>query len=147
ENPLLESASDDAVDTGDTVAVDGGDAEEHWAGPSDRVHTTGWENDDTDRPEAAGAVSLLYHLLEQLRLTRAQPRDVALVSLLIDELDENGYLTTTLPEVLQALPQQLEVVDDDLNTALRLLQSFDPPGVGARSLSECLCLQLRQLPA
>src|SRR5690606_39326106 len=40
ENPLLESASDDAVDTGDTVAEVGGDAEEHWAGPSDRVRTT-----------------------------------------------------------------------------------------------------------
>lgn len=146
ENPLLESASDDAGDTGDTVAEVGSDAEEHWAGPSDRVRTSGSEDDDTDRPEAAGAVSLRDHLLEQLRLTRAQPRDVALVSLLIDELDENGYLTTTLPEVLQALPQQLEVADDELSTALRLLQSFDPPGVGARSLSECLCLQLRQLP-
>src|SRR3546814_853534 len=85
--------------------------------------------------------------LEQLRLTRAQPRDCALITLLIQELDENGYLPTALDDILACLPQELVIEPDELHAALRLLQSFDPPGVGARSLSECLCLQLDYLRA
>src|SRR5690606_35863372 len=61
---------------------------------------------------------------------------------LIDELDDNGYLATPLDEMHALLPPELEVDREELTAALRLLQSFDPPGVGASSLSECLLLQL-----
>src|SRR5690606_13688883 len=66
----------------------------------------------------------------------------ALASLLIDELDENGYLPTPLQEMAQSLPAELNIRVDELQTALRLVQSFDPAGVGATSLSECLILQM-----
>lgn len=143
ENPLLESGTDEATDTGDTVAEVGEDTEDHWAAPSEQARS-GSADDDMEQPEAAGHTSLADHLLEQLRLTRAQPRDAALVTVLIDELDENGYLLTSLEEIAQVLPGQLDVTPQELTAALRLLQSFDPPGVGARSLSECLLLQLDQ---
>lgn len=149
ENPLLESGDDyatDAPDTeavapaADTVADSGPEPEEHWqqaprSAPRDA-------EDDTDRPEAAGEASLQEHLREQLRMTRASHRDTALVDILIEELDDSGYLATPLAEILTLLPAELDVDEGELQAALRLLQSFDPAGVAARSLAECLVLQL-----
>jgi RNA polymerase sigma-54 factor len=87
---------------------------------------------------------LREHLLGQLALTRASRRDVILVGMLIDELDENGYLGSPLEEILQWLPPEVEADEDELRAALSLLQSFDPPGIGARDVAECLLLQLRR---
>ncbi len=91
--------------------------------------------------------TLRDHLSAQLRVTQASPRDRALVTFLIESLDDDGYLTGPLDEIVQDLPQELEVELDELQAALALLHSFDPPGVGARSASECLKLQLQRLPA
>jgi len=99
-------------------------------------------DDDGAFPEAARQATLREHLLDQLALTRAAERDAALAALLIEELDENGFLGSTLEEILSWLPPEVEA--DELKTALSLVQSFDPPGIGARDLSECLLLQLRR---
>ncbi len=146
ENPLLERDDEYDTDAGGTVAQDHSDGhEDRWllGGGTGRARAEG--DDDAERPESALPVSLEDHLHEQLRLTRASERDCALVGLLIEELDDHGYLPTALEEIATMLPPELEVGEDDLSMALRLLQSFDPPGVGARSLSECLVLQLRLL--
>src|SRR3546814_14003600 len=74
-------------------------------------------DDEPTRPETALAETLQDHLLEQLRLTRAEPRDCALITLLIQELDENGYLPTSLDEVLACLPQELIVEPDEVGRA------------------------------
>ena len=102
-------------------------------------------DDDSGQPENSLAETLPQHLLRQLQVTRVSSRDRALVTVLIDELDENGYLPTSLAEIVSFLPSELEIELDELQTALRLLQSFDPPGVGACSLSDCLLLQLELL--
>ena len=68
---------------------------------------------------------------------------------LIEVLDDDGYLTQPLDEILAMLVEGTalpEVELDDLQIALRHLQNMDPPGVGARSASECLELQLRNMP-
>ena len=78
-------------------------------------------------------------------MTKASQRDRALITFLIESLDDDGYLTSSLDEVKADLPEELEVDVDELSAALALLQSFDPPGVGARSASECLKLQLLRL--
>src|SRR5690606_696240 len=101
-------------------------------------------DDEYVRPEAAPAPTLRQHLLEQVRLTRAASRDRVLVELLIDELDDNGYLITPLDELAALLPGELGIERCDWQAALRLLQSFDPPGVGATSISDCLLLQLQR---
>ncbi|MEX3547848.1 MAG: RNA polymerase factor sigma-54 [Burkholderia sp.] len=88
------------------------------------------------------STSLRDHLSAQLRVTQAGPRDRALVLFLIESLDDDGYLGAGLDEVLTDLPEELEVELDELGAALALLHSFDPAGVGARSASECLRLQL-----
>ena len=104
-------------------------------------------DDEDARPQLeAGAVTLREHLMEQMRLAVLELRDRALVELMVDALDDNGYLTETLEEIFERLPAELELDIDELKTALSLLQSFDPVGVGARNASECLALQIRRMP-
>ena len=86
--------------------------------------------------------SLREHLKQQLACTQASPRDRALVELLIEALDDDGYLQQPLEELRELFPDSAAVEPDELRSALRLLQSFDPPGVGARDTAECLRLQL-----
>ncbi len=102
--------------------------------------------DDNARPQLeAHETTLREHLLEQLAVTVDSRRDRALVELLIDALDDNGYLEESLDEIFSRLPEELEIEMDDLQVALKLLQSFDPSGVGARNASECLALQIRRM--
>jgi len=96
---------------------------------------------------AADAPTLRAHLLTQLSLTNLPERDRRLVALLIESLDDDGYLTQSLEELAAILLPELEVEPEELQIALRHLQNLEPAGVGARSLSECLALQLDMLPA
>jgi len=106
------------------------------------------DDDESDFQEMqAASTSLRDHLLWQLGLTQLSDRDRSLVGLLIEALDEDGYLGQSLEEILETLPADLEVELDDLQIALCHVQHFDPAGVGARNAQECLELQLRFLPA
>lgn len=113
---------------------------------------SGWtgrdEDDDTDYPQLkAEAISLTSHLSSQLGVTPLSERDKQIVSLLIDALNEDGYLTQDLDELAEILPPELEIEPIELQTALKHLQNLDPPGIGARNLAECLAIQLDLLPA
>jgi RNA polymerase sigma-54 factor len=113
----------------------------------------GEDDEDGDRSfAAADTPSLREHLRSQLSLTNLGTRDRVLVQLLIDALDEDGYLTQPLEEIAALLtaeaeadPNELSLLEE-LGTALRHLQNMEPAGVGARSPGECLCLQMRILP-
>ena len=112
--------------------------------------TRGALDDDSEPPQLCGVTETLReHLLSQLSTTKASHRDRALVAVLIDAIDEDGYLRTPLEEIAELLPEELDVTIEELSMGLTLLQSFDPPGVGARNASECLSLQVRDvtLPA
>src|SRR5262245_36428362 len=104
------------------------------------------DDDDSDRGfGTAEAPTLRDHLLSQLSLTNLDERDRAFVMVLIDALDEDGYLTQPLEEIAALLPAEAEAGMEELTIALRHLQHFEPAGVGARSPGECLCLQLKTL--
>jgi RNA polymerase sigma-54 factor len=104
-------------------------------------------DEDGDRNFATPATpSLRDHLISQLTLTNLDERDRAFVLVLIDALDEDGYLTQPLEEIAALLPAEAEAGMEELAIALAHLQHFEPAGVGARSPGECLCLQLRVLP-
>jgi RNA polymerase sigma-54 factor len=106
------------------------------------------ENDESESQQvAADTLTLRAHLLGQLSLTKLPERDRRLVALMIDSLDEGGYLTQSLDEFVEILPPELEVELEELQIALKHLQHLDPAGIGARNLSECLGLQLAALPA
>jgi RNA polymerase sigma-54 factor len=105
------------------------------------------EADDSDyRQVAAESPSLREHLLAQVSLTKIEPRDRRLVELLIDAIEEDGYLTMPLEELAALIPSELGVEPEELQIALRNLQSLEPTGVGARNAHECLELQLLALP-
>lgn len=107
----------------------------------------GTDDEDESYPEqAAGQASLREHLHNQLTISTLDIKDRKVIGLLIDALDENGYLTQDLQELAELLPAELEITLDDLETALVQLQHLDLPGLGARSLAECLVLQLKALP-
>jgi RNA polymerase sigma-54 factor len=104
-------------------------------------------DDDSDYGDIqAASTSLRDHLIGQLALTPLSPRDRGMVEFLIEALDDDGYLTQNLEELLDVLPDGLgedpEELLEELHIALRHLQNFDPPGIGARSPKECLELQL-----
>ncbi len=104
-------------------------------------------DDEDSRPQIeAHHETLREHLLEQMRLTVRGQRTQALVTLLIDALDDNGYLQESLEDILSWLPPELGIDMEEISAALALLQKFEPIGIGARSVSECLALQIRQLP-
>ena len=92
--------------------------------------------------DGSSIVSLREHLLAQAGLQRTTWREQALVRILIEALDERGYLTSSLDEIQEALPADELVSPSELAQALQQLQELDPPGVGARDLTECLLLQL-----
>ena len=105
------------------------------------------DGDDRDYPQqACEAPSLREHLLGQIALLNLSDRDRTLVSLLIDTLNDDGYITQSLDDVLEMLPAELHVDAEELKIALRHLQHLDPVGVGACTLAECLLLQLVALP-
>jgi len=108
-----------------------------------------WRADDEDESDrtlaAPDTPSLRDHLNQQLTLTGIGERDRALVALLIDVLDDDGYLTQPLEEVAALFAAEAEVDLEELAIALRHLQNLEPAGVGARSPAECLLLQLRTL--
>jgi RNA polymerase sigma-54 factor len=170
ENPLLEREDDGreqapppdaATQPGVADAPPAADApspeSESPAGESENIDFSamddaspgGYREDGEDgeyQQVAADAPTLRAHLLAQLSLTNLSGRDRKLVALLIDSLDDDGYLTQSLEEISALLPPELDVEIEDLQIALRHLQNMEPAGVGARNLSECLTLQLAALP-
>ncbi len=113
----------------------------------DANHGAGQDDDENFEPQTAQhSTTLREHLLWQLNLSQTSLRDRQLVTLLIEALDENGYLTQTLEDISAMLPEDLAIDADDLQIALKYLQQLDPTGVGARTPAECLLLQLAALP-
>lgn len=104
------------------------------------------DDDDNDYQDIqAAGTTLRDHLTSQLALTQLSDRDRSLTRFLIEAIDDDGYLTQALEDLLPLLPEEYGFELDDLLIALRHVQSMDPPGVGARTASECLALQLANL--
>ena len=125
------------------VLEDGWDA--HSVGPAE----TAWNADDDERPQEYAddtGQSLQDHLLWQLEMASLAPRELAIARAIVDAVSDDGYLTESLEEIAQTLRPELESGAEEVGRVLLVVvQALDPPGVGARSVSECLELQLRQL--
>lgn len=167
DNPLLErdEPSEPAMfaGTGDAMSVTqpadepvkdfDENAEPTWgaelpAGPGPRD-----ADDDVDAGEIqAAAIGLREHLGAQLAGTQLSEHDRLVVAFLIEALDDDGYLAQTLEELADALGAgaegelDREELLEELCIGLRHLQNLDPPGIGARNPSECLDIQLINLP-
>ena len=84
------------------------------------------------------------HLIWQLELTHLSETDTLIADTIIDAIDDAGYLPTSIQEITDSLDKSLEVEPDEVEAVLHRIQQFDPIGVGARNLQECLQLQLQQ---
>jgi RNA polymerase sigma-54 factor len=156
DNPLLEREDDDGPaepageseqPSNESEGSEALDAMSEWASTGSGSTTNRDDDEDSDfQSFHAAQVSLREHLDQQIALTPMSDRDRALVRLLIEALDDDGYLTQPLEDMMSLFDESSEVELEELQIALHHLQHLDPPGVGARSPAECLALQLRTLP-
>ena len=106
-------------------------------------------DDDTPDPGAINSATgtLQDHLLWQMEMTRFSEADQAIAIAIIDDINEDGYLLTPLEDIHTSLQTEMDDLElDEITAVLHRIQNFDPPGVAARNLQECLSIQLRQLP-
>lgn len=87
--------------------------------------------------------TLRDHLDWQMRMTPFSPTDRRIAQSIIGSINQDGYLTCSLQELQEMLTDETEADIDEIEAVLHRIQNFDPNGVGARNLSECLLIQLR----
>ena len=140
-NPFLEENADtppaqrDAATTEEIVLP-----QESYSGSGGEREQDDWGGAGSEQP------TLQQHLRDQLMISQMGERDRALAHMIVDSLDDDGYFKMDFAGLAALVPPELDVQAEDFGAALKLVQSLDPAGVGARSLDECLCLQLHALP-
>ncbi|TWI77297.1 RNA polymerase RpoN-/SigL-like sigma 54 subunit [Desulfobotulus alkaliphilus] len=123
-------------------------AETDWDSYLDEYSSTGrvhFESEEREAPRyenfISGKETLHEHLLWQLSMTGADIRTQQLAGLIIGNINTDGYLDTGVEDIVGVS----DCPERQVLEALRLVQSFDPPGVAARNLQECLLLQIKRL--
>src|SRR5450755_1740943 len=122
-------------------------ADEAWgeqaSGPSD----TPWSGDDDRSGDFSdqNGQTLQEQLIEQLQMAKLSPIDMAIARVISDAITDDGYLHDSLEDVRLSLLPEIDAAPADVERVLAIVQSLEPAGVGARSLGECIALQLRQL--
>jgi RNA polymerase sigma-54 factor len=170
ENVMLEveepesSADDDVVespsaDSDEPEDFSDGDAEPEVAVASESEWEDTQKTGPSEAPKSAdprttveyadrSEETLRDHLLWQLELENLDPRTTAIGQAIIDAINDDGYLTDDLETIRATLaPDVLVTLEDIEQVLVKLVQQFDPVGIGARSVSECVQLQLSQLAA
>jgi RNA polymerase sigma-54 factor len=160
DNPLLEiedSMSGDSLEGAGQEAESSTDSSDDWEdaigdGLTDwRGEGNGEDRSGREDGGEIGFVSLQAHLREQVAGLHLSPRDRAWLDILIEALDEDGYVRDPLAELAEGFAEVFEselggiLDEDEMMVGLRLLQSLDPPGIGAQSLQQCLQIQLEGL--
>jgi RNA polymerase sigma-54 factor len=144
------SSSYDEID-GTATSESGDDADWGDSFESMTAPTSSRTSSDEDFPDIDARNSppqtLRDHLLWQMQMTPFSDTDKQIALALIDGISEDGYLSCKLEEIQQALGKNLPIEIDEVEAVLHQIQNFDPLGVGARDLAECLRLQMKLLPA
>ena len=98
--------------------------------------------------------SIQDHLVEQIRLSPISEKDQYIAETLIDAIDDRGYLIEEMETLIAGLNRDFDAHDidarietDEVEAVLKMVQHLDPPGCGARDASECMLIQLGQLPS
>ncbi len=130
-----------------TVEIETIKAEETWTtrSSSDRGSDSGWSGEG--RPinefEDESGKTLREHLLWQLEMEDFTPREAVIGEALVDAINDDGYLTASVEDIEASIDDEVSV--EEIGAALAKVQRLDPVGVGARTLAECIVLQLVQL--
>ncbi len=144
EAPAAEESEPQAPAADSQVEI----VDEHWGEQSTGPSESSWSGEDDDRQQEfadSAGQSLQEHLLWQLELARLDPLSLAIGSAIVDAINDDGYLTEPLTEIANTLRPEIEVDASAVEQVLQRVQQLDPPGVAARSVGECIELQLRQL--
>ncbi|MBI5040197.1 MAG: RNA polymerase factor sigma-54 [Gammaproteobacteria bacterium] len=107
----------------------------------------GDDNRDFFETHNAGGETLYDHLIWQMEMAPFSPTDQAIAATIINSITDDGNLNVTLEGLLEGLQKDNPDIElDEVAAVLHRIQHFDPIGVGARNLGECLEIQLKQLP-
>lgn len=163
ENPALESGKEESADSedafdeafeGDTdaeaISTEDINIDEYLSDdevPDYRTRTSNYSADDEEKqiPYAAG-ISFNQYLLNQLNTIQLDDQQWAIAEFLVGSVDESGYIRRPVSDIMDdlAFTQNVFVEEKAIEEVLALVQELDPPGVAARSLDECLILQLER---
>ncbi|RUO80118.1 RNA polymerase factor sigma-54 [Idiomarina tyrosinivorans] len=172
-NPLLEVETDESgadgeaslhqADSKDHSQTETGDALKQNDLPDDLPVDSTWDDtytsstqgtsapsssrsiDDDDVYQGSTSESLHDHLYWQLNLSHFSEEDAAIATAIIEAIDDSGYLTVTAEDIVEAVNMD-DVELEEVLMVLKRIQHFDPLGVGARDVAECLTVQLMALP-
>ena len=131
-----------------TAEVETIKAEESWQEWSAaRSQDSGWNGEGRPISEFAdeSGQTLREHLLWQLEMEDFSPRQAVIGEAIIDSINDDGYLTIDIDEIEACLDVETGVTAEEIAATVEKVQRLDPIGVGARTISECIILQLRQL--
>jgi RNA polymerase sigma-54 factor len=151
--PNSESGPDETAPAPETEAATRDDDASDFEAPPDfdwddgtgsRSRHSG-DGDDEGEHQVAAPLDLHEHLMWQLRLSHLGPRDMLIGEALVEAIGNDGYLELPLEDIAACLRPGVTAGLDEIEAVLHLIQHFDPVGVGARSLAECLTLQLSLL--
>ena len=155
DNDVQPSASSESLDTNealeknelpDELPIDSTWDEYYSAGSAPAPGPV--SNDDEQIFQGETTDNIQDHLLWQMRLTPFSDVDRAIAIAIIDSIDESGYLTVSLDDILQSVNTEDEMEElvelDEVECVLKRIQMFDPIGSGSRTPQECLLVQLKQ---
>jgi len=123
-------------------------AEDTWQErAAERIQDGGWNGEGRPVAEFAdeSGQTLREHLLWQLEMEHFTPRQVVIGEAIVDSISDDGYLSVDLDEISASLDPKSAISLEEIEVTLDKVQRLDPIGVGARSISECIILQLKQL--
>jgi len=144
EDTYDESGDNENIDT-DEINIDDYLSDDEI--PEYRTQANNYSADDEDKrvPYAAGT-SFNQYLINQLNTTYLDDQEWAIAEFLVGSVDESGYIRRPLPDIMDdlAFTQNIYVEEEKIEEILKVVQDLDPPGVAARSLDECLIIQLKR---
>ncbi|MGB5819545.1 MAG: RNA polymerase factor sigma-54 [Saonia sp.] len=143
-DPYEDGADNESINT-DDINIDDYLSDDEV--PDYRTQTSNYSADDDEKsiPYAAGT-SFNQYLLNQLNTVYLNDEEWAIAEFLVGSVDESGYIRRPLSDILDdlAFTQNIYAEEEMIEKVLRIVQELDPPGVGARSLEECLIIQLKR---
>ncbi|MDF2546752.1 MAG: polymerase sigma-54 factor [Anaerosolibacter sp.] len=144
-NPLIDIASPQEAETTKNTSKEEIDWKEYFREYDDISYKQSNYNKDKEEVSIEQFVfsdtTLTEHLMFQLQFSILKKRHYSIGKFIIESLDRNGYLTTPLREIAEVFHESEETVEN----VLAVIQSFDPFGIAARDLKECLLIQMKQL--
>ena len=147
ENPALEKGIENLNnDNNDSTEIEIDQYINNDETPYYKFNSNNYSNEDEKSINISGEISIHQNLLQQMGNLILDEKETKISEFLVGSIDDSGYIRRTNEEIIDdiAFTQNLIVNDDELNKVLRLIQTLDPPGTGARSLKESLIIQLKK---